>query len=226
MARHKANITKKNILDVAMRMFVDNGYNNTSAKAISDELGISTGNLTFHYPTKEHLLAKLVELLCKFQWEMMERVVEEDQTSLLAICIELAAMASICEENEIARDFYLSAYTHIMPLELIRASDTDRAKIVYAEYCKNWTDSQFLEAEIIVSGIEYATLMKTHDSPLEERIAGALNAIMMVYHVPEEIRKSKIEKALDVDYMETGRRILAEFKEYIKIEETGGNAYV
>ena len=77
-------------------------------------------------------------------------------------------------------------------------------------------------AEIIVSGIEYATLMKTDDSPLEERITGALNAIMLVYNVPEEVRKRKIKKVLSVDYIRIGRRILEEFIEYV----TGGNAYV
>ena len=64
MARNKADTTKREILDVAMRMFLERGYSNTSIKAISDELDISTGNLTFHYPTKEHLLAKLAGLLC------------------------------------------------------------------------------------------------------------------------------------------------------------------
>lgn len=222
MARHKADTTKHEILDVATRMFLEKGYSNTSIKAISDELDISTGNLTFHYPTKEHLLAKLTELLCEFQWKMMEQVTDEGETSLLALCVELAAMTVVCEEDEVSRNFYLSAYKHNMSLDLIRKSDEKRAKTVFAEWCSCWSDEQFHQAEILVSGIEYATLMKTDDSPLENRIEGALNAIMMVYNVPEEIRKKKIEKVLSMDYIQIGRRILDEFKEYV----TGGNAYV
>lgn len=222
MARHTADTTKKEILQVAMYMFMEKGYSNTSVKAICDELDISTGNLTFHYPTKEHLLAKLTEMLCEFQWKMLERETDEGKTTLLAVCMELAAMAVICEEDEVSRDFYLSAYKHTMSLDLIRKSDERRAKMVFAEWCSCWSDEQFHQAEIIVSGIEYATLMKTDDSPLEGRIAGALNAIMMVYNVPEEIRKKKIEKVLSMDYIQIGRRILDKFKEYV----TGGNAYV
>lgn len=222
MARHKADTTKHEILDVAMRMFLEKGYSNTSIKAISDELDISTGNLTFHYPTKEHLLAKLTELLCEFQWKMMEQVTDEGETSLLAICVELAAMTVVCEEDEVSRDFYLSAYKHNMSLDLIRKSDEKRAKTVFAPWCSCWSDEQFQQAEILVSGIEYATLMKTDDSPLENRIEGALNAIMMVYNVPEDVRKRKIEKVLAMDYIQIGRRILKEFREYV----TGGNAYV
>ena len=133
MERHKADTTKNEILKIAMRMFLDKGYSNTSVKAICDELNISTGNLTFYYPTKEHMLTKLVEMLCNFQWKMMNQVADDEDSSLFAVCIELAAMAVICEENDVGKDFYLSAYKHSMSLDLIRKSDEKRAKIVFAK---------------------------------------------------------------------------------------------
>ena len=52
MARMKTNSTKTEIVRVATRMFLEKGFTNTSVKMISDELGISTGNLTFHFPSK------------------------------------------------------------------------------------------------------------------------------------------------------------------------------
>ena len=69
MARRTAYTTRKEIIQVATKKFLELGYSNRSAKTISEEVGISTGNLTFHYPTKEHLLAKLTEMLCDFQWK-------------------------------------------------------------------------------------------------------------------------------------------------------------
>lgn len=220
MARRKENnATKLGIVRVATGMFLERGYSNASARAIANELGISTGNITFYFPSKEHLLAILVQMLCDFQRQMMEQAVDEGKTSLMAICLELVAMAAICEENEIAKDFYLSAYTNPMCLEIIRKSDTRRAKEVFGEYCTGWTDENFVEAETLVSGIEYATLMTTHDSAsLEVRIAGALNQIMALYNVPADVRKTKIDKVLALDYTSIGRRILTEFTEYINSE--------
>ena len=52
-------------------------------------------------------------------------------------------------------------------------------------------------------------------SPLDVRISGALNAIMMIYNVPEETRKDKISKALALDYRAMGKQILAEFVRYV-----------
>ena len=222
MARKKVNnAIKMAMVRVANRMFLERGFSNTSVKAIAQELGISTGHITFYYPTKEHLLAILVEKLCDFQWQMMNQTVDEGKTSLMAICLELVAMAAICEENEIAKDFYLSSYTNPMCLEIIRKSDTRRAKEVFGEYCRGWNEEDFAEAETLVSGIEYATLMTTPASAsLEVRIAGALNQIMTLYNVPADVRKMKIDKVLAMDYDRIGRRIFTEFTEFIDSENS------
>lgn len=216
MSKRRRNTTKIEIVQVAMRRFLENGFSNTSAKSICDELEISTGNMTFYFPTKEHLLAVLVEMLCKFQWKMMERLTDEGASSLLAMCLELPTIAATCEENEIIKDFYLASYSHTMTLDIIRHTDVEKAHAIFGEYCPHWKDENYIEAEVLVSGIEYATLMTTSDSaPLDTRVAGALNSILMIYNVPEELRKAKVEKVLAMDYRSIGRRILQEFKEYV-----------
>ena len=126
-------------------------------------------------------------------------------------------MAAICDENEIIKDFYICSYTSPMTLDIIRRNDSVRAKEVFAEYCINWSEGRYAEAEALVSGIEYATIMTTESSaPLDLRIAGALNSIMMIYQVPIELRRKKIEKVLALDYRAIGRRVLEEFKGYIE----------
>ena len=194
MARiDKSKLTKLEIVRVASRMFLEKGYSNTPVKAIATELEMSTGNLTFHFPSKEHLLAELVKMLRGFQWQMIEKEANEGVSSMLAICIELMTVASACEESEIAKDFFLSTYSSPICLDYIRKSAVERAKVIFDEYCKGWTEEQYVEAEILISGINYATLMTTDTTvSLEARIKGALNNIMMIYNVPEKLRKEKI----------------------------------
>lgn len=224
MSRRRVNTTQLEIVQVASKKFLEQGFSNTSAKSICEELGISTGNLTFYYPTKEHMLAVLVEMLCDFQWKMMEREANEGYSSLMAVCLELTAMAAMCEEDENAKDFYRSTYSHPLTLEIVRKNDIERAKTVFGKYCPDWKDMNFQEAEVLVSGIEYATLMTTANSaPLDVRIAGALHSIMMIYNVPEEIRRMKVQKVLAMDYRAIGRRILKEFRSYV--EEVNEQAF-
>lgn len=218
MARiNKSTLTKLEIIRVASRMFLEKGYTATTIKAISNELEMSTGNLTFYFHSKEHLLAELVETLGAFQWELMSREADEGLSSLMAICLELAAMASMCEDNPVAKDFYLSTYTSPMTLEIIRKNDAHRAMQVFGDHLPHWTEENFRAAEVLVSGIEYATLMTTESAPsLEVRIAGALNHIMQIYHIPEETRKWKIDRVLAMDYRGIGSRVFRDFLEFVE----------
>ena len=142
----------------------------------------------------------------------------EGKTSLLAYLLELTSMMAICEENEIAKDLYTSVYKHPMSLKLIRESDTEKIKSIFAEYCPGWTDEDFALTENAVSGIEYASLMRENaeDVPLDKRIAKTLNVVMKAYNVPEDVREQKIQKVLSIDYRRIGRQFIAGFTEYVE----------
>ncbi|MBQ9975602.1 MAG: TetR/AcrR family transcriptional regulator [Clostridia bacterium] len=218
MARiNRKELTKLELVRHATQSFLEHGYTNSSVKTLCKELDMSPGVLTFHFPTKEHLLAELVNLLCDFQWKMMEDEAKEGLSSIMALCLELATMVATCEEDEIARDFYLSAYSSIMCLDIIRKNDTERAKRVFATYCPDWTHEQYVEAIIIVLGIEFSTLMSSDSTvSTDTKISGALNTILTNFNVPEDLRKSKIERVLAMDYRSIGRRVLMEFKKYVQ----------
>ena len=212
----RVNTTKLEIIKTASQMILESGYSNTSVRAICSDLDIGLGHMSFYFATKEHLLAEIVTMLCNFQWKMMREEADDGVSLLLALCLELMTMASAAEEDPVAKDLFISSYTSPLTLEIIRKNDAARAKNVFAEYCPDWTDEQFTEAEVFVSGIEYATLMTTEtSSPLDMRISGALDAIMKIYNVPDDIRQKKISKVLSMDYKNLGRRIFKEFKQYI-----------
>lgn len=213
---NRAELTRNEIIRLAATRFLNDGYTKTSIHSMCKTLNMSTGNMTFHFPTKEHLLTELADMLTDFQWKLLKEEAQEGHSSLLAVCLELMSIASACEQDEVIKDFFLSTYRSQMALELIRKNDKARAKEVFAEYCPNWTDEEFEAAETLVSGIEYAILMTTSQSaPLELRITGALNTILTIYQVPEEIRQQKLEKVLAMDYKSFGLRVLSEFREYV-----------
>ena len=215
----RSELTRKEIIRVAANFFLKDGYTKTTFRAMSQALNMSTGNMTFHFPTKEHMLAELVDMLCDFQWKMMEAEAKDGINSVMAICLELLIMASACEQDEVIKDFFLAAYTSPLTMEIIRQNDAQRAKKVFGPFCPGWTDEQYAQAETMVSGIEYATLMTTGTSaPLESRIRGALDLILTVYNVPEDLRKEKIHKALAVDYRALSLRELEEFRAFVDNE--------
>ena len=209
MARKKVvNETKNAIIRVAIEMFLERGFTNTSARAIAAELGISTGNITFYFPSKEHLLRVLVEMLCDSQWSMLEQQADEEETALMAFCMETMTVAVACEQNEIARDLFLSVFQSELCRNLLRENHVARAERIFSEYCGDWTHQQFRIAEILVMGIQHAVIIPTDvEIPLSERIAGALNQILSIYGVPENNRAEKIRRILALDYNDIRQRV-------------------
>ena len=127
-------------------------------------------------------------------------------------------------DDEVIKDFFLASYASPLCLDLIRRNDAQRAKTVFGAYCPDWTDEQFAEAEMLVSGIEFATLMTAGDPvSLEARITGALNNILGIYGIPEETRKVKLEKVFATDYRALGKRVRTAFKEFVA--ETNEKAF-
>lgn len=212
----KRGNTRLEIIRLGAHLFIEEGYSCTTVNKIAKTLDLSPGNVTFYFPTKEHLLAVLVDALFDFQTLLMEYEAREGASSLLSYCLELTSIAAACEDDEVAKDFFASSYSSTMILNMIRENDTEKTKRVFAEYHPDWSDEEWRATENIVSGIEFATIMTCEkETPLDKQIEKALDSIMLLYGVPEELRKQKIEKVLAMNYRSIGQRILQGFKEYI-----------
>ena len=212
----RKELTRSEIVRLAANCFLNDGYTKTTIHSMCKKLNMSPGKMTFHFPTKEHMLAELVDMLVHYQRRFMEEEAKDGYSSIMAFCLELLTIASACEQDEVAKDFFLSSYRSELCMELIRKHDKERAKELFKEYCPDWTDEYFAEAETLVSGIEYATFFTTPDSaPLEVRVGGALKTILSIYNVPKEIRDQKVHKVLSMDYKALGLDTLKRFRKYV-----------
>lgn len=219
MAHKEKFQTRLEIIKLASEMFLTQGYTDTSTKKMAKALDISVGNLAYHFPTKEHLLAEMAERICDYHLLVMETEIDEGRTSLLAYLLELTSMMAICDENEVAKDLYTSIYKNPMTLGMMRKADSEKAKHIFTEYCPDWTDEDFILTENAVSGIEYASIMKENAEAfsLDKRIVKTLRMVMKAYNVPADIREQKIQKVLSIDYRKIGRQFVKGFTEYVEM---------
>ena len=178
---HKRPNTKLEIVQLAAKLFIEEGYSKTTFSKIAKTLDLSTGNITFYFKTKEHLLAVLANELFDFQNLLMEEEANEGMSSLLSYCLELTTIASVCKDNEEIKDFYVSCYSSQMILDLIRENDKEKTKNVFKEFNPDWTDEKWIAIENIVSGIEFATIMTSEKvTPLDIQIKKALKTILTI----------------------------------------------
>ena len=128
-------------------------------------------------------------------------------------------VATACAENEIARDFFVATFQSEICRNYLRDNHVERAKRILAKQMQGCTDEQFHEAEILVMGLQYATVIASDaDVTLKARVRGALNQILSIYNVDEETRKNEIEEVLTIDENEISKRVLNGFKNFVKKE--------
>ena len=208
--------TKYEIIQVASELFFETGYSNTSPKMIAEELGLSTGNITYYFPTKEQLLLVIVQMLCDFQMIMLEAEANIGIGSVASVCLETMTVAVACDESEIARDFFTAAFQSGLCRNYLRENHVERAKKIFAKECGDWTDEQFHQAELLVMGLQYAAIVPTNAGiSLKIRIAGALNQILSIYNLDEATRQKEINKVLAKDCRGISKRVLEEFISFV-----------
>lgn len=64
MGYKKSQISIAHIVDAAIRVLARQGYAHTSLMDIANEVGMSKGAVHYHFPTKEALMAKVLETAC------------------------------------------------------------------------------------------------------------------------------------------------------------------
>ena len=213
-----ATNTKYEILYLAMKFFLEKGYTNSYVTTMAKTLHISTGNLTFWFPTKEHILAEMVKELCAFQIHTEVKKKASEYAILIDYLFELAMFASVCEENPNIKDLVIASYTQPLPLAVIRANDTERSKRTFEKFCMEWSDTEFILAENVASGIECAMFMTENAEKLtfEQRVTSSLEAIMKVYEVPKEIQQSVLKEVMAMDYRSSGNHVFETFFDYVE----------
>lgn len=208
--------TKYQIVKFSSEFFFTVGYSNTSPKMIAEKLQMSQGNITHYFPTKEHLLCVIVEMLCDYQWKMLESVEEHGYGSVGAICMEMMTVAESCERSEIARDFFTAVFESEMCRNYLRRNHVERAKRIFAKECEGWSDHDFEQAELMVMGLQFATIATSDaDIPLKVKIAGALDKVLEIYRVDAQTRSREINRVMSMEREGISRQVLEGFIHYV-----------
>jgi AcrR family transcriptional regulator len=79
----EAEERKNEILDIAERLFVTKGFDNTSTNDIRNEIGIARGTLYYHFKSKEEILDVMIERMAKQLIEKLKEIVSQKNMSVL-----------------------------------------------------------------------------------------------------------------------------------------------
>jgi AcrR family transcriptional regulator len=75
--------TRERILDVALDLFIEKGYDKTSLREIAAQLGFTKAALYYHFSSKEDILMALHQRLHEFGAEALTRMSAEEPSAAL-----------------------------------------------------------------------------------------------------------------------------------------------
>ena len=179
--------TKKKILAVCVRLFLEQGYRETTISQIVEEAGVARGSFQNLFPTKDAVLMELVKPMFGGQFGVARGLVGDSLPPVYAYAAETAIQLTLTELNESLREIYLEAYTLPDTAEYIYLHTTAELKAIFGANFPRYSDSDFYEMDIGSAGLMRSYMARKCDIhfPLERKLERFLTSAMRMYKVPE-----------------------------------------
>ena len=208
--RRDSSETRRKILTVCVRLFLEQGYKNTSVSQIVDEAGVARGSYLNLFPTKDKILLDLTETMFGGQFGMARSIADIKLPPVYAYAVETAIQLTLTELNENLREIYIEAYSLPDTSEYIYLHTTVELKQIFSANFPDYSDSDFYEMEIGTAGLMRNYMARKCDIhfPLERKLSRFLTAAMRVYRVPEDELEQAVRFVERLDIRSIAERVM------------------
>lgn len=190
--------TKKKILAVCVRLFLEQGYRETTISQIVEEAGVARGSFQNLFPTKDAVLMELVKPMFGGQFGVARGLVGDSLPPVYAYAAETAIQLTLTELNESLREIYLEAYTLPDTAEYIYLHTTAELKAIFGANFPRYSDSDFYEMDIGSAGLMRSYMARKCD----------LTAAMRMYRVPEAEQAGVLDFIAGLDMQATAADVM------------------
>ena len=193
--------TRKRILSVCVRLFLEQGYKRTSVSQIVEESGVARGSYQNFFHTKDGILMELVETMFGGQFSVAKSIAGNNLPPLYTYAIETSIQIALTELNENLREIYIEAYSLPTTSEYIYLHTTAELKQIFGSYFPDYSESDFYETEIGSAGLMRNYMAKKCDIhfTLERKLERFLTSAMRIYKIPEREQKKVLDFIATLD---------------------------
>ena len=200
--RRDSSETKRKILTVCVRLFLEQGYKNTSVSQIVDEAGVARGSYLNLFPTKDRILLELTETMFGGQFGVARSIADSKLPPVYAYAVETAIQMTLTELNENLREIYIEAYTQKEASEFIFRETAKELYQIFGSYQPELTARDFYDMEIGSASIMRGYMAHPCDEELtlEKKLRLFLTMSLRAYNVPKEETEQAIRfvEGLDI----------------------------
>ena len=186
--------TEKRILQACVRLFLENGYHQTTMVQILKKAQVSSSSFQNLFRSKDGVLLELVDFMFENQFGMARSVAGAELPPVYVYAAETALQITLTELNDNLRQIYLEAYTQQRLLDYIQRATAKELHRIFGPYQPELTERDFYELELGTAGLMrgYMANPCTEDFSLEQKLNTFLTLALRCYKVTEE----EIDKVL------------------------------
>jgi len=210
---------KKQIVLSAAKLFMHQGFTNTSVKEISVESGVSENAIYYEMKTKENILTELIgHVLTKQKLAAIKIVGDITDDKLLLYATEKVLQLHLAEISEQMRELYTMVYSIPKAWDIIKQSNTIRLKNVFGESHPELALSDFYELEIAAGGIVRGYLSTPCDMyfTMDHKVSRLITSLFKVFDVSEEKITETLEFLSQFDFDELAEETRNSLPEYFQ----------
>lgn len=204
--------TKKRILAVCVKLFLEKGYKQTTLAEINEKASVSYSQFQNIFRAKDGVLTELVAFMFSSQFGAARKIVGSALPPAYVYAVETAIQMTLTELNENLREIYMEAYTHQEASEYIHRETAKELYQIFGPYHPELTARDFYDMEIGSAGIMRGYMAHPCDEELtlKKKLRLFLTMSLRVYNVPKEEMEQAIRFVEGLDIRTVSERVMQE----------------
>ena len=211
-AQPKIAERESRMIYAAIKLFLENGYEQTTTVAIAQAAGMSSSAFFAVFANKEALLLKLTKWMYEKQFAITARLLGEGYEPEMFYAVEPSIQMYIAEKSEARRELYVSSYSYAATANYIHQMATDKLVELFGAMHPQYTRQDFYELELATSGMVRSFMARKCDRSftMEQKLRRFLSCSMTIYGVAEEKQQQVIDRVLEMDLKSVADQLVAD----------------
>jgi AcrR family transcriptional regulator len=192
---------KEKILDEAKKLFLSQGYSQTTTRQILAKAGIQNGSLYHFFKNKEDIFKHLISDLFDEGMRIAEKIAGKDANPVLNYAITLSMELYATKKYDRLAELYYEAYRSWTVLEILTQKGAIRNKTLFKSYNPDFTDNDYYVRTLAVKGCVYAFLAEGFYSggvSFQDKTETLLETSLSLFNVPMSEIKNAIQKSCSI----------------------------
>lgn len=179
--------TREHTLAVCARLFLEQGYRDTTVRQILTEAGISNSSFQNFFKSKEGVLIELARVVFGGQFAAARSGTSPELPPVYTYALETAVQLAMTERSEALREIYVEAYAQPETAEYIYENTAKELHAIFGSRFPDYEERDFYELDIGSCGLmrNYMAKPCTIHFPLQRKVERFLTCALRIYRVSE-----------------------------------------